>query len=103
MQTDLQRLSSLSRARLVDMRCHDVAEKYDVPIKSDQWRNLWFYKHGKSYMDSLVFSSLYEAIKDVRCVFRIGGDAGEICSEDLSWTFPAKNYSHVIQIPWKTK
>lgn len=74
-------------------------ETFDEPIQSDKWRNIYFFKCGKSFLGAKVWPTA-ESAKAVADKWENKLIKPGII---LVWNMPAESYSHCIQIPWKEK
>lgn len=85
----------------------DWDEKYDVNIKSDKWKNLYFDKKGNSVVGYGIYVSEQHALNKAKecekqwmmCLNQ-GSDKFIPDGAGRYFCLP-RDYSHVIQLPWK--
>lgn len=71
------------------------------PIKADRWKNLFFFRDGKTYLSRRVSLSEEEAKRKAERILRHNKTAGGVFGKPDGLKAPRGSLSHAVQIPWK--
>lgn len=86
---------------LVIKKLYPQIEPPGEPIESDKWKNLFFYRTGKTFLSRRIHSSERIAKRGAERILRHNKHGAGVFGRPNGPKAPRGSLSHAVQVPWK--